>query len=168
MLGGECTSGSARVQAVPRQLHSARSHFKGKELKRANRSSVVARKQVVTENFKFMKNLGLKKPAFLPDFGLVRIAGGLAMLLSLSTAISHDISVVSKSEDVYCRTRERLCLTTSSQALTRAPCNRSWQIMLKSQEVERNSRWGRKVGDHPASDSTHELLTSDVMLCKIY
>ena len=72
MLGGECTSGSARVHAVPRQLHSARSHFKGKELKRANKFSVVARKQVVTENFKFMKNLGLKKPAFLPDFGLVR------------------------------------------------------------------------------------------------
>ena len=77
------------------------------------------------------------------------------------------LPVVSKSEDVYCRTRERLCLTTSSQALTRAPCNRSWQIMLMSQEAERSSLWGRKVRDYPAGNSRHELLTSDVMLCKI-
>ena len=32
-----------------------------------------ARQSLTVQNFKFMKKLGLKKPEFLPDFGLVRL-----------------------------------------------------------------------------------------------
>ncbi len=59
--------------AVPEQLVSARSHFSGTRLQKAKRYTRVERKQFVTQNFKFMKKLGLKKPAFLPDFGLVSL-----------------------------------------------------------------------------------------------
>lgn len=35
------------------------------------RAPRVVRKQLEVTNFKFLKNLGLKKPGFLPDFGKV-------------------------------------------------------------------------------------------------
>lgn len=33
----------------------------------------ISRRQLQVTNFKFLKQLGLKKPGFLPDFGKVRL-----------------------------------------------------------------------------------------------
>ena len=79
MRVSQTASGSgAFVHAGPNQLSSARTHFSGTQLDRPKRCAGVARKQVVAENFKFMKKLGLKKPAFLPDFGLVSFGHNLS------------------------------------------------------------------------------------------
>ena len=69
----EKTQGGLIPNAVPiGQLQQARSSFKGARVQRTVFSSRVKRGRLETQNFKFMKKLGVKKPAFLPDFGLVR------------------------------------------------------------------------------------------------
>ena len=168
------SSSGVVTHAVPKQLSSARGHFRGAQLEDRRRHAGVARKQVVTENFKFMKKLGLKKPAFLPDFGLVRLAYSPQEVSPASFTSCQAYSCTFPNPGVLIhRKRGRPCWRTSSQALTRAPCNPFWQTMHKSQELESSNCLARTVrADLPTLPCTPRIhrkqsLAVDIIVQKL-
>lgn len=75
MSSVQACSGRAPVLLHPVRLGSKHAtvyagHSVGGMQRAAPRTS---RKQLQVQNFKFLKQLGLKKPGFLPDFGKVRM-----------------------------------------------------------------------------------------------
>ena len=75
MIGQNCSSTRSSCPTVAFDSHlntiRRRSSFQGAQLRETASKARTTRQQLVIQNFKFLKDLGMKKPAFLPDFGLV-------------------------------------------------------------------------------------------------
>ena len=84
--------------------------FTGLAVNHRELSSRCARQSLTVQNFKFMKKLGLKKPEFLPDFGLVRLC------------LPHLIYYKSSPDATYKRDHHVL-MTISYKYLKRRPAS---------------------------------------------
>lgn len=78
------------------------------------------------QNFKFLKEMGLKKPAFLPDFGKVQppllepiadLGGAMSAVLVQGRDEECDHSCLQSYALKVCRRRGRRCWTGSTPAL---------------------------------------------------